>query len=82
MSAEAVARLTAIWETPPTVLGALATVDHKKIGGRYIATAFAFLIVGGVEALLMRVQLAGPNRAALNPATYNQMFSMHGMTMI
>ena len=75
-------RLTELWETPRTLLGALSTVDHKKIGKRYLVTAFAFLIVGGIEALVMRMQLAQSNMELIAPETYNQLFSMHGITMI
>jgi len=58
------------------------TVDHKKIGILYGGTALAFLVVGGVEALLIRLQLAGPNGSVLTAAQYNTMFTMHGTTMI
>jgi cytochrome c oxidase subunit 1 len=58
------------------------TIDHKKIGILYGATAFVFFLVGGVEALLIRVQLAQPDGTLLNPAQYNQVFTMHGITMI
>ena len=75
-------RLTQLWETPHTLWGELTTVDHKKLGKRYLATAFLFLIVGGLEALVMRLQLARPNSGLLDPETYDQLFSMHGITMI
>lgn len=75
-------RLTGIWGTPHSLYGWLSTVDHKKIGKRYLATAFAFLIIGGIEALIMRIQLAMPNAGVLDPETYNQIFTMHGTTMI
>ena len=75
-------RLQAIWETRPGLVGWFATVDHKQIGLRYIATACAFLILGGVEALVMRLQLAGPGERLLTPEQYDQLFTMHGMTMI
>ncbi|MEJ0047866.1 MAG: cbb3-type cytochrome c oxidase subunit I [Rhodospirillales bacterium] len=58
------------------------SVDHKKIGICYIVTAFAFLILGGIEALVMRLQLIGPDRHLLTPEQYDQLFSTHGMTMI
>ncbi len=58
------------------------TVDHKKIGIMYGLTAFAFFIVGGLEALLIRAQLAQPNGTFLNADQYNQIFTMHGLTMI
>jgi cytochrome c oxidase subunit 1 len=65
--------------------GALAwvgTVDHKRIGILYLLTSFAFFVVGGVEALLIRLQLARPNAHVLSPDAFNQMFTMHGTTMI
>jgi cytochrome c oxidase subunit I+III len=75
-------RLRAIWETPKTTYGWFATVDHKEIGRRYIATAFIFLILGGVEALIMRVQLMRSDQSFLSPEAYDQIFTMHGITMI
>ncbi|MGA9814771.1 MAG: cbb3-type cytochrome c oxidase subunit I [Terriglobales bacterium] len=74
--------LQEIWETPKTVYGWFPTVDHKEIGHRYLATAFIFLILGGVEALIMRIQLARSDQSWLTPETYNELFTMHGMTMI
>ena len=74
--------LQEIWETKPGLMGFFGTVDHKEIGIRYIVTAFAFLGVGGIEALIMRLQLAGPNWPLLTPEQYDQLFSTHGMTMI
>src|SRR5438477_7144497 len=58
------------------------TIDHKKIGILYGATAFVFFIVGGLEALLIRLQLARPNGHVLSAEAYNQIFTMHGLTMI
>src|SRR5205085_11797689 len=52
------------------------------IGKRYLVTAFVFLLIGGLEAALMRAQLARPNQALLSPEQYNQLFTMHGVTMI
>ncbi|HEY7979685.1 MAG TPA: cbb3-type cytochrome c oxidase subunit I [Rhizomicrobium sp.] len=75
-------KLKRLWETEPGIAGFLSTVDHKEIGIRYIITAFAFLIAGGLEAALMRWQLAWPGRHALTPEQYDQLFSTHGMTMI
>ncbi len=82
MSAAVQERLTILWETPHTLWGELTTVDHKKLGKRYLATAFLFLIIGGLEALVMRLQLARPNERILDPETYYQIFTMHGITMI
>jgi cytochrome c oxidase subunit I len=75
-------RLERIWETEPGFLGALASVDHKAIGKRYLVTSFIFLILGGLEAAVMRLQLAQPNQTLLTPEQYNQLFTMHGVTMI
>ena len=83
MSVSAVAqRLTALWESPHDLWGVLTTVDHKTLGKRYIFTGIAFLIIGGIEALIMRVQLAQSDLHVLNPETYDQIFTMHGTTMI
>jgi cytochrome c oxidase subunit I len=76
------ARLRELWETSPGLKGFFSTVDHKEIGIRYIVTAFAFLVLGGLEALAMRLQLAGPNLSLLTPQQYDVLFSTHGMTMI
>ena len=78
----AAAGLERIWETRPGLLGWIGTVDHKRIGIRYLVTAFAFLTAGGIEALVMRLQLAGPEERLLDPESYDQLFSMHGLTMI
>ncbi|MFL6242659.1 MAG: cbb3-type cytochrome c oxidase subunit I, partial [Acidimicrobiia bacterium] len=58
------------------------TIDHKKIGIMYGTTAVAFLVIGGIEALLLRLQLAGPNGTLLTAAQYNELFTMHGTTMV
>jgi cytochrome c oxidase subunit I len=70
------------WEGRGGFLGWLSTVDHKSIGTRYIVTAFILLIIGGLEAAVMRAQLAQPNEHLLSPEQYNQLFTMHGVTMI
>ena len=75
-------RLTSLWETQRTMRGWFATVDHKDLGIRYLVTAFAFLVVGGLEALLMRIQLSRADMKFLSPEAYNQIFTMHGATMI
>jgi cytochrome c oxidase subunit 1/cytochrome c oxidase subunit I+III len=75
-------RLAKLWETKSGLYGWLSTVDHKLLGRRYLVTAFAFLIAGGIEAIVMRLQLSGPNLRLLSPEAYNQLFSMHGITMI
>lgn len=60
----------------------VVTVDHKKLGLMYIAYGLFFLMVGGFEAMLIRYQLAFPDNHFLSPETYNQVFTMHGTTMI
>jgi cytochrome c oxidase subunit I len=60
----------------------ITTVDHKRIGILYGATAFLFFLIGGLEALLLRIQLGSPNNTFLSADTYNQLFTMHGTTMI
>ena len=75
-------KLENMWKDEHNLYGWLSTVDHKKIGHRYLVTAMIFLLMGGLEALGMRLQLAQPNEHLLTPALYNQFFSMHGMTMI
>src|SRR6195952_3225101 len=60
----------------------VTTTDHKRIGIMYIVTTFVFFLLGGVEALLMRVQLGAPDNTFLTPSTYNALFTLHGTTMI
>src|SRR5512140_908385 len=60
----------------------LSTVDHKRIGILYMITALAFFVIGGIEAMFIRLQLAVPNNTLLHPDTYNMLFTMHGTTMI
>ena len=76
------AALQRLWESKPGLAGFFSTVDHKQIGIRYIVTAFIFLALGGLEALLMRLQLAGPDLHYLTPEQYDELFSMHGISMI
>ena len=75
-------RLTAIWESPRTIYSWFATVDHKRIGIRYLVVSFLFLSFGGLDAAVMRAQLAGPENHLLSPEVYDQLFTMHGTTMI
>ena len=60
----------------------VTTVDHKKIGILYGATALFFFVVGGFEALLIRLQLATPNGTVVGADLYNQIYTMHGITMV
>jgi cytochrome c oxidase subunit 1 len=58
------------------------TVDHKKLGLMYIGSALLFLVIGGIEATIMRIQLAVPHAHFVSPEVFNRMFTMHGTTMI
>src|SRR5438477_13200920 len=60
----------------------LSTVEHKRIAILYMLTALVFFIIGGGEALFIRLQLAFPNNHFLQPATFNQLFTMHGTAVI
>jgi cytochrome c oxidase subunit 1 len=60
----------------------IVTVDHKKLGLMYIGYGILFLVIGGVEATMMRIQLAIPHNHFVSPETFNQLFTMHGTTMI
>src|SRR5947208_7754223 len=60
----------------------LATVDHKRIGVLYILTSLVFFVAGGIMALLMRAQLATPNEHFVTRNSYDELFTMHGTTMI
>ena len=60
----------------------LTTTDHKKIGILYLFATFLFFILGGVEALIMRLQLAQPDNTLVQPETYNGLVTVHGTTMI
>ncbi|RUY01479.1 cytochrome ubiquinol oxidase subunit I, partial [Mesorhizobium sp. M7A.F.Ca.US.005.03.2.1] len=70
------------WRTPSGIVGALSSVDHKVIARRYLITAFVFLGLGGLNAVVMRIQLSGPQRGLIGPDLYNQLFTMHGVTMM
>ena len=74
--------LDRVWGERKGLVGWLTTTDHKRIGIMYFFTALAFFGAGGVEALLIRTQLFGPNGHVLSPAAYDQIFTMHGVTMI
>jgi cytochrome c oxidase subunit I+III len=75
-------RLELVWHEGTGLAAWAGTVDHKRIGLRYLYTGFVFFVLAGLEATLMRVQLAAPGLEVLSPQTYNQLFSMHGVTMM
>ena len=62
--------------------GWLTSTDHKSVAKRYVATAFLFFLIGGIEALVMRVQLSRPENGLVDPDLYSQLFTMHGTTMM
>lgn len=70
-----------IWRAPPGI-GQLSAVNHTAVGTRYIATGFVFFAVAGLLAMVMRAQLAWAERASVDYATYNELFTMHGTTMM
>ena len=78
----AVGLLERQWTERPGLLGWLTTTDHKRIGLLYFWTTLVLFGAGGTEALLMRTQLAQPNSHVVGPEAYDQLFSLHGITMI
>jgi cytochrome c oxidase subunit 1 len=78
--------LTAVQEMPRPIGSVLhdwvVTVDHKKLGILYILYALVFLVIGGIEATIMRIQLIVPHNSFVSPQVFNRMFTMHGTTMI
>jgi cytochrome c oxidase subunit 1 len=79
MSAKALAKT---WTDKPGIKGFLETNDHKRSGKRFIVTAFLFFSAAGILAALMRLQLAFPDSRIVGPDLYNQLFTMHGTTMM
>ena len=75
-------QLARTWAPPTGLLGWLMVDDHKVVGRRYIITTFVFLILAGLSALAMRLQLARPDNNLIGPDLYNQLFTMHGSTMM
>src|SRR5580658_10047111 len=85
MSSDAMAIPSARTEARPWVEVAhewVTTVDHKRLGILYIVYALFFLVVGGIEATIIRIQLIRPNNDFVSPQVFNRMFTMHGTTMI
>jgi cytochrome c oxidase subunit I+III len=75
-------RLDRVWSDGRGLWGWLTTTDHKSIGKRYILTAMLTFLFGGINAALMRLQLARPDSTLIGPDRYNQLFSVHGTTMM
>jgi cytochrome c oxidase subunit I+III len=76
------AKLTSSWRENSGLWGWLTSTNHKSIAKRYIITAIVFFILGGLEAGMMRLQLSRPENRFIGPDLYNQIFTMHGSTMM
>lgn len=79
---ERTAKLAELWRARPGILGWLVAVNHKAIGKRYLVTGFIFFTLAGIASLLMRIQLIRPGNTFLDANQYDQLFTMHGMTMM
>jgi cytochrome c oxidase subunit I len=78
----AAAILERTWQDERSFLGFLRVNDHKRLGRRFVVTAFGFFVAAGILAVLMRAQLAFPGQALIGPDLYNQVFTMHGTVMM
>jgi cytochrome c oxidase subunit I+III len=74
--------LSRIWAPPPGLMGFFTAVNHRAVGLRFMVTAFAFFLLGGLLAVLIRLQVSLPLLGVLSPEAYNQAFTMHGSTMM
>jgi Heme/copper-type cytochrome/quinol oxidases, subunit 1 len=81
-TAREAALLQETWRDPPGLLGWLCAVNHKAIGKRFIVSAFGFFVFAGLLAAAIRMQLARPDNHLIGPDLYNQIFTMHGTTMM
>lgn len=75
-------QLEQTWASPPGFFAWFTHVNQTNIGMRFIVTGFVFFLLGVILALLMRWQLAVPENTVMGPELYNQIFSMHGITMM
>jgi cytochrome c oxidase subunit I+III len=75
-------QLDQTWASPPGIMGWLSDVQQSVVGVRIIGTAMLFMLLGGINALLVRTQLAVPENDFLAPGTFNALFTMHGTTMM
>jgi len=83
VAGEAAARtLDTTWSDPPGVWGWFCAINHKAIGKRFLVTCLVFFALGGLLAATMRMQLARPGNTLMGPDLYNQVFTMHGSTMM
>ena len=81
-SSDTRAALERTWAHPAGVWGWFTNVGHTAIGVRYMVTSFVFFLIGGILAGIMRIQLAFPENNFVGPDRYNQLFTVHGSTMI
>jgi cytochrome c oxidase subunit I+III len=79
---ESIPVLERTWSDPPGLVGWLSAVNHKAISRRFIVTTLGFFAAGGILAALMRLQLMRPENTLIGPDLYNQLFSLHGTTMM
>jgi cytochrome c oxidase subunit I+III len=79
---EQAAAFDRIWSDPRGFIGSLRTINNIPIAHRYMVTGFAFFLLGGFQALLLRIQLGTPDNTFLSAERYNQLFTMHGTTMM
>ena len=70
------------WETPTGLKGFLSAVNNRPLGKRFMVLSFSFFVIGGIFALLMRIQLAVADNPWMSPETFNAIFTMHGITMM
>jgi cytochrome c oxidase subunit 1 len=82
LPAHEAAELEQTWRDPPGLVGWLSAVNHKTISVRFMVVTFAFFVAGGILAALMRLQLARPDSKLIGPDFYDQLFTMHGSTMM
>lgn len=75
-------RFRQTWRSPRGVRGFFRVVQHKQVGVRYMVTAFVMFLVGGIQAMFMRAQLVAPDSDLISSQTYNELFTMHGTTMM
>jgi cytochrome c oxidase subunit I+III len=74
--------LNQVWGSKPGFIGWVGQCNHKAVGRRFIFTSFFFLMLGGLLAMLMRLQLIGPDNDVMGPDGFNQLFTMHGTIMM
>ena len=75
-------RMDALWGNPPGFVGWMSAVNHRAVGKRFIVTSLVFLLIAGLEAVIMRLQLARPMGEITTPEGFNQLFTMHGSSMM